>query len=154
MTVPELATQYRSNVITRRWLATIVDLIVLFFAVALIAAPIPRESDGISMLLIFGVPFVYYVVGEVLWGRSVGKLVTGLVVVDQNGKHPSLTAAIVRTVTRFVEVNPFLLGGLPAGIVADRSQYRQRIGDMLAKTYVVFVRDLREIDGLPQASVA
>jgi hypothetical protein len=31
MTVQELAARYGSKIVTRRWLATIVDLIVLFF---------------------------------------------------------------------------------------------------------------------------
>ena len=75
--------------------------------------------------MIFGVPFVYYVLFEVLSGRSVGKLATGIIVVDGEGKRPSVRAAVIRTLTRFIEVNPLLLGGIPAGIIADRSKNAQ-----------------------------
>jgi len=48
-------------------------------------------------------------------------------------------------VTRLVEVNPLLLGGLPAGIAVAMSRRRQRLGDMLAGTYVVRRKDLAAI---------
>jgi uncharacterized RDD family membrane protein YckC len=43
----------------------------------------------------------------------------------------------VRTLARLVEVNPLLLGALPAGIAILSSSRRQRIGDWLANTVVV-----------------
>jgi uncharacterized RDD family membrane protein YckC len=77
-----------------------------------------------------------------VFGRTLGKLVTGLIVINARGTRPSVGEAVIRTLTRFIEVNPVLFGGLPAGIIADRSRCRQRIGDMLAGTYVVFAKDL------------
>jgi hypothetical protein len=39
-----------------------------------------------------------------------------------------------------------LLGGIPAGIIAQRNRHRQRWGDMLADTYVLFIADLPRLD--------
>jgi uncharacterized RDD family membrane protein YckC len=41
-----------------------------------------------------------------------------------------------------VEVNPLVVGGLPAAIAVGMSHNRQRLGDMLAHTFVVRVSDL------------
>jgi uncharacterized RDD family membrane protein YckC len=64
-------------------------------------------------------------------------------VVDKAGKRPGLGRATVRTLLRLVEVNPFLIGGLPAGLVAANTKAHQRIGDLLAGTYVVPLKELR-----------
>jgi uncharacterized RDD family membrane protein YckC len=97
------------------------------------------------MVLFFSVPFAYYTVLESIWGRTAGKFITGIIVVDENGSVPAIWQVVVRTATRIIEVNPVLFGGLPAGIIADRSRCRQRLGDMLAHTYVIFVKDLSSI---------
>ncbi len=86
--------------------------------------------------------------GEGLTGRSLGKLLTGTVVVTEAGQVPGIPRAIVRTLARVLEANPFLLGGLPAGIVVLNSAHGQRLGDMAAKTYVVLAKDLDQQGGL------
>jgi uncharacterized RDD family membrane protein YckC len=79
----------------------------------------------------------YFVVFEALWGRTLGKLITGTVVIDRDGRAPGFAKAIARTVLRLVEVNPLLIGGLPAGIALLVTKRHQRMGDLLAGTYVV-----------------
>jgi uncharacterized RDD family membrane protein YckC len=138
----ELASMYRSKIVARRWLATIADSIALLVICGGIGAAVYPRSTAVSIALFFGVPAVYYVVCEAAFGRTLGKLVTGLIVINARGTRPSVGEAVIRTLTRFIEVNPVLFGGLPAGIIADRSRCRQRIGDMLAGTYVVFAKDL------------
>ena len=63
--------------------------------------------------------------------------------VDNTGRMPGMLKAGLRTITRLVEVNPFLFGGIPDGIAVTMSKRRQRLGDMHAQTYVVQVKDLR-----------
>ena len=133
---------YRSKIVARRWLATIADMFVLLVICGGVSVAVDSRSTALSMVLFFGVPAIYYIVCEVAFGRTLGKLVTGLIVINERGTRPSVGQAVIRTLTRFIEVNPVLFGGLPAGIVADRSRCRQRIGDMLAGTYVVFAKDL------------
>jgi uncharacterized RDD family membrane protein YckC len=85
----------------------------------------------------------YFVVFEALWGRTLGKLITGTVVVDRDGRAPGFAKALARTLLRVVEVNPVLIGGLPAGIALLVTQRHQRIGDLLAGTYVVRRKHLK-----------
>jgi uncharacterized RDD family membrane protein YckC len=49
---------------------------------------------------------------------------------------------VANALLRLVEVNPLLVGGLPAGIVAVLSPRKQRLGDMLAGTLVVYRGDI------------
>lgn len=140
MTARELASTYRSNIITRRWLATIVDFVAFVFLGGAIGAVLDERST-MSIPLVFAVVVGYYVGLEATTGRTIGKLFCGIKVVNERGEVPSVKAVLIRTATRLLEVNPVLLGGIPAGIIADRSSARQRWGDMLAGTYVVFTKD-------------
>ena len=145
MTVRELAGRHRSKVIVRRSLATMVDFIVMIVIGGAVGVIVGERSTATSVVIFLAIPIVYYLAFEASMGRTVGKLLTGLKVVDERGAVPSLRAVLIRTATRIVEVNPFLLGGIPAGIIADRSAARQRWGDMLAGTYVLLTHDLSEL---------
>jgi uncharacterized RDD family membrane protein YckC len=79
-----------------------------------------------------------------MYGRSLGKLASGNIVVNESGRIPRLGQTVVRTVLRLLEVNPFFVGGMPAGIVALMSRSKQRLGDMLASTYVIKMADYRK----------
>ena len=135
------------SILIRRWLACWIDLIVLavclFGPVLLLSSPKIQQWGG--MLGAFAV-LAYFPVAEGLWGRTVGKLVAGLVVVDARGRPPGLLRAAGRTVTRLVEVNPFLLGGVPAGVIVLMNKRRRRLGDMLAGTYVIPKSELAQIE--------
>ncbi|MDR6551555.1 putative RDD family membrane protein YckC [Paenibacillus qinlingensis] len=61
------------------------------------------------------------------------------------GKAPGLVKAFIRTFLKVFEANPMMLGGGIAGIVALITKKRQRLGDMLAKTYVVKREDVGKI---------
>ncbi len=136
------------GLLLRRWLGCWIDLLVLAgWVMGLALSGEGLEGAGVpwrftAFTLIAGVA-VYYPVCEGAWGRTLGKLVAGTIVVDASGNTPALWRVIVRTLTRLVEVNPFLVGGVPAGIVAALMPTRQRVGDLLAGTYVVRVDDLR-----------
>jgi uncharacterized RDD family membrane protein YckC len=130
----------------KRWLGCWIDFIALalVFAVPLVAMkaigfPMPVIACADLALLV-----LYFPIAEGLWGRSVGKLIAGTIVVDDKGRPPGVGRAAVRTLLRLVEVNPFLLGGLPAGIVSMNTKANQRIGDLLAGTYVVPLAELRQ----------
>lgn len=79
-------------------------------------------SPGLLQIndILFGflVALLYYVPSEVLFGVTLGKLVTGTRVVTETGETPSLNQVLGRTVTRFVpfEMLSFLGGkGRPVG---------------------------------------
>jgi uncharacterized RDD family membrane protein YckC len=137
----------RASLLFLRWLGTWVDLIVL---AALILGPAfavratgeTSYNYGVIVGLILAV--LYFPVPEAIWGVSLGKLATGLRVVDKAGRPPGLWKAVIRTLLRLLEVNPFLLGGIPAGIAVLASRRKQRLGDMAAGTYVLSGREIRE----------
>jgi uncharacterized RDD family membrane protein YckC len=154
--VQELAeNSSRATLLILRWLATWIDLIVLAvlgFAPIVLALIIlgpdnagaredlatPLVTTGLILILL------YFPVLESVWGVSLGKLVTGLRVVDKSGRPPGVAKAIVRTLLRLLEVNPFLLGGIPAGIAVLATKRKQRLGDLAAGTYVLSRRKIRE----------
>jgi uncharacterized RDD family membrane protein YckC len=132
-----LSRTYGFGIIARRWLAAWIDFIVLasFFLVPDFVLGNERFQKSIFVWL--GLAVVYFPMLETLYGRSLGKLLSGIVVVNEYGRLPRLDQSIVRTLLRIIEVNPFLIGGLPAGIVAMLTRSKQRLGDMLAGTYVI-----------------
>jgi len=125
-----------------RWAGAWIDLLILFFFLLFPewALGNPRYQETLWIWLI--APILYFPVLEGIWGRTIGKFVTGTMVVDISGKPPGVWKAVLRTLMRIIEVNPLTAGGVIAGIAVCMSQNRQRLGDMLASTFVVRVRDL------------
>jgi len=111
----------------------VIALGVMFFAVMLV----PESFPVLKALGFFLVYLAYFVVLEALWSRTFGKFFQGLIVRKLDGSRCDLKAALIRGALRIIEVNPLLLGGLPAGLVIIASQRKQRIGDLLAGTVVV-----------------
>jgi len=135
-----------SSTIARRWQATLIDFVLLYLLLIIsfgLARPLSDQiMVGISILTISS----YYLLLEGLTGFTIGKLLSGIRVVDSNGCKPSFMQGVVRTAFRVLEVNPLILGGVPAGIVAAMSSKGQRLGDMLAGTYVVYKEDVMSSD--------
>ena len=46
--------------------------------------------------------FIYYLVCEGIWFRTVGKLVTGTHVVQSSGQDPTFSRILIRTITRYI----------------------------------------------------
>lgn len=76
----------------------------------------------------------YYVICEALTGMTVGKRMVGIRVVDENGEHLTLAAAVIRNALRLVDGFLFYLVG---AIFALASPLGQRLGDRAAGTVVV-----------------
>jgi uncharacterized RDD family membrane protein YckC len=84
----------------------------------------------------FGLYMTYLTVGECVFGSTIGKFLMGLAVVDEMGERPTLWAALVRNLIGFFERLPhtFVFVAVPMIIFGPR---RQRLGDILAHTFVV-----------------
>ena len=143
----------------RRWLGAWIDFIALAVLLFLPASAVNwsgTTGEGLVALLGLtglGLALMYFPISEGLWGRSAGKLMSGTIVVDDEGRPPGVGKAAIRTLARLVEVNPFLLGGLPAGLVSMNTKAHQRIGDLWAGTYVVPLRELRQAQRQPDADL-
>jgi uncharacterized RDD family membrane protein YckC len=81
------------------------------------------------------VALLYYLLLEGLFGRTVGKLVTGIRVIDaKTGRTPGIFTALIRTLLRVIDgLGGYLLGWFVV-ILNDR---RRRLGDMAADTLVI-----------------
>ena len=120
-----------------RLLALFIDHLIAFALMMFAVAFVPESLPLLKAVFFFFIYLAYFVVLEALWSRTLGKFVQGLVVRKLDGNPCDWRAALIRGSLRIVEVNPLLLGGLPAGLVIIASERKQRIGDLLAGTVVV-----------------
>ena len=142
--IDAIARQSRPGVmLALRWLGTMFDWLILGSFLIVPDWLLGNERYQQMMWIWLGLIVLYYPVLEGFWGRTPGKLIAGTIVVDAAGRPPGIWKSVLRTLARLIEVNPLLVGGIPAGIVMLSSKTRRRVGDMLANTYVVRIKDLR-----------
>lgn len=120
-----------------RFIAVFIDNLISFALMLLLAVQVPEQYPLIKGILIYSSFPLYYILFEGIWSRTPGKYFQGLVVKKLDGSRCDWKSAIIRTILRVVEVNPLLLGGLPAGIAVMITERKQRIGDIIAGTLVV-----------------
>jgi uncharacterized RDD family membrane protein YckC len=123
-----------------RFAATIIDMIVLFVIMYVVAiATGNTTSSGFSMqgapaFLGFGVWVLYYIGLEATIGATLGKLVLAIRVVKEDGSPIGWGPAVIRNLLRIVDgFFVYLVGA----ILIWRSPKRQRLGDRLAGTVVI-----------------
>lgn len=159
----------------RRFLAWLADVIVLFVYVYLLAkvagsyfATSQQESNiarAVFYFLLFVPVCMYHFISEVVSnGQSIGKRITGLRVVNENGSRPGLGQLFMRWMIRTSEIMLLIsvllameaaergrdgdlqflkhfgaaLGLLVLDVVlVNTSKKRQRLGDMLAHTILI-----------------
>jgi uncharacterized RDD family membrane protein YckC len=127
--------------IWRRIFGGVVDLVlifmVLFYFIKTFGQQLPDGTyhlSGFPMVFIMLIVFLYYAVLEATTGKTIGKYVVRTRVVNAEGLKISWKQAIVRTLMRVID--GFFLY-LVAFIAIISSEHRQRLGDMVAKTYVI-----------------
>jgi uncharacterized RDD family membrane protein YckC len=126
----------KNRVLGRRIVATLIDYIVCASILLIPDTVLGNTRYKETLWVWLALLAAYFPLMEGLTGYSVGKFITRARVVDDHGNVPGLWRAAIRTVFRLLEVNPFLLGGIPAGLTANFSKSGQRLGDMSAGTYV------------------
>lgn len=120
-----------------RHIAAVADNLFAMVGAVVIAKQFP-DSLVILQIVAMVLSFLgYYLVFEAAFCATPGKYVTGLAVRDFNGGRCSLRQTLVRTAFRVIEVNPLVLGGLPAAVSIFASRDKQRFGDKIAGTVVV-----------------
>jgi uncharacterized RDD family membrane protein YckC len=85
-----------------------------------------------------------------LKGWTIGKLITGIRTVKEDGTAPGIGKAVVRWFLWVADGFPYIIFGLLGFIVALTNDQRQRIGDKVAGTYVIEARAM----GQPVVAVA
>jgi uncharacterized RDD family membrane protein YckC len=114
--------------------------VVIFLAVGMNLGEV--IGDIATGTVAFGSYLGYYFLPEWLFGTTVGKSLFSLRVRQLSGARCTARQAAIRTVMRLIEVNPLLLGALPAGISILATEHKQRLGDLLAGTVVVHQRQI------------
>ena len=139
-----------TQVIGRRVLATILDVLLLGIVGSLLTAPgalidglgSGQTSDvasgvlfSLGSLAALLITFAYFTIMEGRYGQTLGKMALGIKVVrEDDGRVPGIRAAVLRTLMRIVDsIGSYLV----AFVVALVSGKNQRLGDMVAKTLVV-----------------
>ncbi|MGS5017973.1 RDD family protein [Paenibacillus sp. JJ1683] len=147
-----LSETYGASIFFRRWAAWMIDFILIVFGyggLVYFAAKKLSETETpnlvmVVILFLIG-SFCYYLLLEGLTGYTLGKFVLRIQVVNGEGRPPGMIKSLIRTLIYLVDTNPLLFWGLPAGICVLVTPRKQRIGDMVANTYVVKVRDLGKV---------
>lgn len=87
---------------------------------------------GVLSLLI---PLIYFTYYEGTTGQTIGKRVSNIKVVKEDGAKCDMGSALLRTILRIIDWLPFLY--ILAVILIAASSRRQRLGDVVSKTVVV-----------------
>jgi uncharacterized RDD family membrane protein YckC len=122
------------------WAVDVACVAALFYALyrvfGVAGAVAPNLAAAVFMLLIFGVWLCYGIVLEWLWrGRTVGKKLLRLQVMDERCFRLSFSQICIRNLLRLVDMLPALY--LVGGVCCVLSRKAQRLGDLAAGTVVV-----------------
>jgi uncharacterized RDD family membrane protein YckC len=121
----------------QRIYAAIIDYAFAAFLSLATIVIISIENPVFNAIVLSIIYLGYFFIFELMMGRTPGKMLYGLTVQKVSGESCGLREVSLRTLTRILETNPLLFGGLPAGLAIIASERRQRLGDMLAQTIVV-----------------
>lgn len=125
----------------RRFLAWLADFVVVFGIVAIVRISCRLLGDALGTLLSTTLGFIilwgYHIFFDVYaQGRSPGKRMLGLRVVDDRGLPVGLRQSFVRNVVRIMDMQPGIFHGVGAlACLLDR--HARRLGDLAAGTIVV-----------------
>ena len=124
-----------------RFFAGVLDNVLAIGASLATAMALAPASGPVIGAALVGVYLAYYLVTEMAVCATPGKLLLGLRVVSLSGEKCSFHQVAIRTLARVLEVNPILLGGLPAAVAVLVTERKQRLGDLIAGTVVVSNRN-------------
>jgi uncharacterized RDD family membrane protein YckC len=102
------------------------------------------ELKGITVLgiLLIYLPYMFYspIIEYLTNGRSLGKLALGIRVVKADGEPAGLREYFIRWIFRVIDI---WIGGLGflAILLSSTSERRQRLGDVMADTVLIKIRD-------------
>jgi len=149
--------EFESPEFFRRYFAWLIDFFIIISYILIVYNVFSSATAGYStgdlknvynlsalQLLLFVPVLVYHLFFEIVMnGQSIGKKITGIKVISENGGRPALHQYLIRWLTR-----PFDLGffGLPGLLTVVLSKKNQRLGDMAAGTLVIRTRIQTDIN--------
>jgi len=110
---------------------------VIFFVLAGAGSGGGEVGSTIAAWLVLLAFVAYWTILPGLTGWTVGKRLTGTRIVTEDGQVAGVGSNIIRFLGWIVDGFPYFIPGLTGFIVSLSSARHQRVGDMLAGTYVV-----------------
>lgn len=134
--------------VLRRYFAYNIDLVGLvtpFFCVLVAISAYEDNNPGfggtlavLTMLSFVVALCLYFILMEGLAGRTLGKKLLGIKVIRVDGSPMTMKASLVRNCLRIIDS---LFYGAVGALVVINSARNQRLGDMAAKTLVIYDRN-------------
>jgi len=136
-TTQNIDIEYKIAGVGDRILAHIIDILVLFTYMIIIAFTIKDTYPPLWILVGVYIPFIFYhfLCELFLDGQSIGKKARKIKVIKVDGSRPSVIDYFSRWLLGLFEIT--LTSGVVALITILVSKKSQRIGDMIGKTSVV-----------------
>ena len=94
---------------------TIIAAFLMLFLGSFITGLFNIQSDNIFAVIAMVVHAAYYLVPEYLYGKTVGKWITGTRVVSEIGEKADLRALVIRTLCRYIPFEQFSFLGEGTG---------------------------------------
>lgn len=88
--------------INKRIINHFIDLSIIILFLFLIIYNIEVE---ISIIIFISFYFLYYIIPELIWGQTIGKLITNTIVVTNEGRKPDLLTILIRTFARIIPLD-------------------------------------------------
>lgn len=126
-----------SGTIVARHLAATIDNLAAWVGAVLVGQSLGEVDPWRLAAAMVAAYLGYFFLFEASLARTPGKWFFGLVIVGRDGRPCTSRQAIVRGMLRLLEVNPFVLGAIPAALSIILTKHNQRLGDLAAGTFVV-----------------
>jgi uncharacterized RDD family membrane protein YckC len=118
-----------------RFMAVFIDSAIIL-AASLAVRLLLVLSPGLATVMVFVLQWGYHMYFEVRHqGRSPGKRICGLRVVDSRGLPITFQQSFVRNIVRVLDSLPFFYGF--GGLTSMVDRHRRRLGDLIADTLVI-----------------
>ena len=128
--------EYIPPLYSARAFAFILDIGIVV-GIAILLANQMRQTRELAILLVLVIMYFYFSLLTALSGRTVGKFITGMKVIDENsGEHPSLQTSLGRTMGMFVSFMFLMMGFLAPFFDAKSRSWH----DILSGTLVIYKR--------------
>lgn len=147
-TTQNVAIQHRVASVGERLLAAMLDYLILFsyyLVVSIILTHAEAENGYLITFLVLFPYLFYHLLSEIFMnGQSLGKKALKIKVIKIDGSQPSIGAYFTRWLFRFVDIG--ISTGSVAIVTIVANGKGQRVGDIVAKTAVVSIKDTNNLD--------
>ena len=132
--------------------AWLIDMLIragIYFIAIWVFIWMGKVGDGLQLLLIFLLEWLYPVIFEAIRGATPGKKIMGILVCQDNGTPLSWNASLLRNLLRVADFLPFGYGLGIISILLNRDF--KRLGDLAAGTVVIYAPSASSEKVLPDS---